>query len=67
MSRKPHFARFDSPEALDNLAASYRMVAKTMEVPSTRQRMLKMAEKFDDLAKLKRLELETRRKEWQAW
>jgi hypothetical protein len=67
MYRKPHRDPLASPEALDNLAASYRMVAGIMASTATRYRMQKMAEKFEGLAKLRRSELEERRKGWEAW
>ena len=67
MSQRLHPDPLDSPEALDNLAASYRMVAKIMATTDTQYRMQKMAEKFEGLAKLKRSELENRRKGWEAW
>jgi hypothetical protein len=67
MSRRPNADSLDSPEALDNLAASYRMIAQTMATPPTRNRMLKMAAKFEAMANQKRAELERRRKESVAW
>ena len=67
MSQRPHLDPLSSPEALDNLAASYRTVAGIMETEATQSRMLKMAEKFESLARLRRSELEDRRKSWEAW
>ena len=57
MPRKSNDDPLESPEALDNLAASYRTMADTMATPSSRHRILKMAEKFEALAKRKRAEL----------
>jgi hypothetical protein len=67
MSQRLHLDPLSSPEALDNLAASYRTIAGIMETEATQHRMLKMAEKFEGLARLRRSELEDRRKGWEAW
>ena len=67
MSRRPNLDPLESPEALDNLAASYRMIAQTMATPPTRTRMLKMAEKFEAMATQKRADLERHGKESLAW
>ena len=67
MPRKPNDDPLESPEALDNLAASYRTMAKTVATQSHQGRMLRMAEKFEALAKQKRAEIEDKRKDWQAW
>ena len=58
MPRKPYLDPSRSPEAFDYLAASYRSIAETMVGLHSRERMLKMAERFDALARQMRAELE---------
>jgi hypothetical protein len=53
MTGVPPLAKFDTSVALNNLARSYRMMARLMVTPKSRDQLLRMAATLEEKSRLK--------------